>query len=134
MGSLDISTDDFVAISNLMGHYQFLVDAGDEEGWASLFTEDGAFFGLPGMDPVEGREALKQIPKLAAQMGGKGRHLTGSFSVRYGDSRDEAFAQYYVLFLNWEDESKLTLFADVRTHLVRVGDGWKIKSNTMKAL
>src|ERR1044072_3805681 len=93
-----VTPEDYAAILNLMGAYQHLVDAGDEEGWAGLFTEDGAFLGLPAAPPEAfvGREGLKAIPRMnLAQAGGRFRHNMLSFTARYGDTHDEAFASYY---------------------------------------
>ena len=134
MGIKLVSVEDYVQITNLMGAYQHLVDEGDGEGWADLFTEDGGFYGVPGAPPdaFRGREGLKQIPAATRERGA--RHLTGSLSVRYGDSKDEAFARYYAVLFAFEDGPGVDMFVIVDTHLVRVGDEWKIRSNTMKPL
>lgn len=136
-----VSVEDYVAIINLMGAYQHLVDDGEEDKWVELFTEDGAFYGLPeAVGPPEsfrGREGLKQIPRFAKQVfNGKYRHHMGSFFVEYGDNTDEAFARYYILASSWmvEQGGKMEMFALVKTHLVRVSGEWKIKSNTMTPL
>src|SRR5271156_2454548 len=61
----DISVQDFVAIQNLVGKYQWLVDGGDSEGWAALWTEDVAFSGAT-TEPFVGREALNnRLPSSA---------------------------------------------------------------------
>jgi len=123
-----VSPEDFIGIFNLMGTYQHLVDEGDEDAWADLFTGDGEFLGLPGAPPdaFRGREGLKQIPRASAPIGG--RHLMGSFSAQYGDSKDEAHARYYVLFVTCKDEPKMNMLALVRTHLVRVdGDSETVR-------
>ncbi len=133
-----LSAEDFAAIVNLMGKYQHLVDDGDEEGWANLFTEDGAFLGLPGVpDGFRGHEALKQVPRLNLANGKGGfRHNMCSFSAEYGDSRDEARARYYIIgtLSTPEAGTQVVLEVDVRTHLLRIGGEWKIKSNTMAKL
>lgn len=136
-----VSSEDYAAIANLMGAYQQLVDQGNEDGYADLFTEDGAFIGLPeALGPSEsfrGREGLKRVPRLTVTFfGGKFRHHMGSFSAEYGASRDEAFARYYILATSWVPAQgpKLEQFVDVVTHLVRIDGAWKIKSNTMSAM
>lgn len=141
MTAKQISTDDYVAIANLMGKYQHLVDEGDEEGWTDLFTENCAFYGLPeavaSPESLRTREGLKQIPRFAKQFfNGKYRHHLGSFTVDYGINEDEAFARYYILATSWlpEQAPKMEMFALVKTHLVRIDSEWKIKSNTMTPL
>ena len=67
---MPVSTDDYVAISDHLARYCWLVDEGDEEGWIALFTEDGVFTGVT-PEPVVGREALRQVVR-AALVGGTG--------------------------------------------------------------
>jgi hypothetical protein len=130
-----VSAEDYLSILNLMGTYQWLVDDGDEDGWANLFVEDGFFAGL-GPEPIRGREALKMIPRMAKSYGGNMRHHTGSFSMVYGDTKDVVNMRYYSLVTTWmpNEEPKLFQLALCKTHLVRVGGVWKLKSNTMQGL
>lgn len=129
-----VSVQDFVTIQNLMGKYQWMVDDGNAEGWASLFTEDGLFTNgvLP---PHKGHAELKKIPAgVLETFGDKMRHLMGTFYVEYGDSTDEAYARYYNLVTTWikDEGAKMFCMALSTTHLVRINDEWKIKSNTIK--
>ena len=136
MSSKKISLEDDISIRNLMGKYQWLVDGGDEEGWASLFTEDGGFIGgLP--EPHRGHKELKKIPALVRDMyQDKMRHLTGSFWTEYGASKDEAYARYYALVTTWlKDEGPQFFQMSLCTvHLVRINGEWKIKANNVKNL
>jgi len=59
--SSNITTDDYVAIQNVLGEYQWHVDDGDSDGWADLWTEDGAFIG-GATEPFVRREELKKVP------------------------------------------------------------------------
>lgn len=136
-----VSAEDHSAILNLMGKYQHLVDDGDEDGWANLFTDDGAFLGLPdengSPDGYRGREGLKKIPRLNInRFGGRFRHNIGSFSVAYGQTADEAHARYYVIGIlsTPEEGARVIMQVDVRTHLVKIAGAWKIKSNHMTML
>jgi hypothetical protein len=140
--ALDLVTpEDYSAILNLMGTYQHLVDDGDEEGWADLFTDDGAFLGLSGdhapADGFTGREGLKRVPRLnIAQSGGRFRHNLCSLGARYGETRDEAIARYYMLgTISTPGQATTVLMeVDVSTHLVRIEGQWKIRSNRMTML
>lgn len=128
------SVEDFISILNLMGEYQFLVDEGDEEGWSSLFVEDGFFEGLP--VPFSGHEALKMIPRSTNAYAGKMRHLSGNYNIRYGDTTDEAFARFYSLVTTWVkgEGPKFFQMAICKAHLLRVDGEWKLKSNTINML
>lgn len=130
-----ISVEDFVAIQNLIGEYQWCVDGGDAEGWADLFLEDGAFLGGV-TEPVVGREALKAIPPWVQQTwGGRLRHTTGSMHMRYGESTDEVICRYYNLVTTWHEEPpQLFTFALSEMRLARRPEGWKIRSNTVENL
>jgi len=134
-----VSAEDFSQIHNLMGRYQYLVDAGDEDGWVDLFTEDGAFQGLgeEADKQFRGHEGLKGIVRMnLANSGGRMRHNMTSFSAEYGNSTDEAIARYYMIgTVTPPGEAPQTAIqVDVRTHLVRVGGAWKIKTNHMTQL
>jgi len=134
-----VSAEDFAQIHNLMGRYQYLVDSGDEEGWADLFTEDGAFQGLgPEADEqFRGREGLKGVVRMnMANSGGRMRHNMCSFSAEYGDGTDEAHARYYMVGAVTPpgQPSQIAMQVDVHTHLVRIGGEWKIKTNHMTLL
>jgi ketosteroid isomerase-like protein len=135
-----VSSEDFIVLSNLMGAYQHIVDSGDEDAYADLFTEDGAFLGLPEEvgppDSFRGREGLKKIPRFSqAVYAGKYRHNMCSFSAEYGDTKDVALARYYVVTTASAAGQPPTIAQFiVNTHLVRSKDGWKIKSNRMTPL
>jgi hypothetical protein len=134
-----VSAEDFSQIHNLMGRYQYLVDAGDEDGWVELFTEDGAFQGLGAEadEQFRGREGLKGIVRMnLANSGGRMRHNMCSFSAEYGNSTDEAVARYYMIGTVTPpgQPPQIAIQVDVRTHLVRISGAWKIKTNHMTQL
>jgi len=131
-----VSPEDNATLLNLMAKYQHLVDDGDAEGWAGLFTEDGGFGGPPDEqgNPFEfqGREELERVPGVSiSQFGGHLRHNLCSFGAEYGESRDEAFARYYIIATLSPPGEPARVMAefDVKTHLVRMNGEWKIKSN-----
>jgi hypothetical protein len=130
-----VSVEDYVNISNMMATYMWLVDSGDEEGWGDLFTEDAIFYGVP-HETRYGREEIKKIAWFTGQMGGTYRHLSGNHSIEYGETTDEAYFRYYALMTTWVKAQgpQFDNMALAETHLVRVGDGWKIKTNTVKLL
>jgi ketosteroid isomerase-like protein len=131
----EISVEDFIAIQNLIGDYQWCVDGGDAEGWADLFLEDGAFLGGV-TEPVVGRAALRTIPTWVLETwGGNLRHTTGSLHMRYGETTDAVIARYYSLVTNWnEDPPQLFTMSLSEMRLVRRPSGWRIQSNTVRNL
>jgi ketosteroid isomerase-like protein len=136
-----VSSEDFIALSNLMGAYQHIVDGADEDAYADLFTEDGAFLGLPEAvgppDSFRGREGLKKIPRFSqTHFAGMYRHNMCSFSAEYGDTKDVALVRYYVLATISVAGQAPTVAAQiiVNTHLIRIAGQWKIKSNRMTQL
>ncbi len=124
---MPVSTDDYVSVSDFLGRYCWLVDEGDEEGWAALWAEDGVFAGVM-PEPVVGREALKMIPRGAfASSGGKLRHLVGSLNCDYdGEGRDVIIGRYYNLVTNWMQGGAFTCLAASTVRLRRNGDSWLI--------
>lgn len=130
-----VSVEDFISIVHLLGEYQFLVDEGDEDGWTSLFVEDGFFAGLL-PDPLVGREAMKAIPQSVGGYKGKMRHLSGNYNIRYGETTDEAIARFYSLVSTWirGEDPRMFEMAVCEAHLLRIGDEWMLKSNTMRGL
>ncbi len=130
-----ISIEDHVAIQNLIGEYQWLVDGGDSDGWAALWTEDGAFLG-GATEPFVGHAALKEVPAwVKSSWDGQLRHMTGSMFIRYGASQDEAIARYYNLVTTWHEEPPaLFVCALSEMTLVRIGGEWKIRRNLVKNL
>ncbi len=130
-----ISVEDHIAIQNLIGEYQWLVDGGDSEGWAQLWTVDGAFIG-GATESFIGHAALKQVPTwVKSSWNGQLRHTTGSLFIRYGASVDEAVAKYYNLVTTWHEEPPaLFVCALSEMTLVRISGEWKIKSNVVTNL
>jgi ketosteroid isomerase-like protein len=125
---MPVSTDDYVSISDLLGRYCWLVDAGDAEGWAALWTEDAVFAGvLP--EPVVGREALKAIPRDSYErLNGTLRHHIGSLNCDYdGLDKNAVIARYYNLVTNWGQGGALTCLAASTIRLIRSGDNWLIQ-------
>ena len=135
MSSKTISLEDDLAIRNLMGKYQWLVDGGSDD-WVNCFTPDGGFVGgLP--EPYHGHARLKEIPKLVREhYQDKMRHHIGSFWTEYGNTKDEAYARYYALVTTWMKDQGPQFFqmSLCTVHLVRVNSEWKIKTNNVKNL
>ncbi len=124
-----ISVADYVAIQNILGKYQWLVDEGDADGWASLFTEDGVFASAFLTDHPTGHAQLKATVKETERMfGDRMRHLMGSCFMEYGATTDHVHVKYYSLVTTWKKDEgpRFFCFALYTTDLVQRDDGWKI--------
>lgn len=128
MSASGLPAQDYVEIQNLYSYYNLASDAGDADGYASCFTEDGELridaVGLA----VCGREALHAF-KLAdaGRRGGRyRRHWNGSLHLQRlpdGTVRGRCYLHGY----NGEP-GKLPDLADVGSYedtLVKVGGEWK---------
>jgi len=130
---MPVSAEDYTSISDFLGRYCWLVDAGDEDGWAALWTENGIFAGV-GPEPIVGREALKAVPRgVVAGLNGTARHHAASLCCDYeGDSRDVVIARYYNLVTNWVNGGAFSANADCTVRLVRNRDSWLLsRSDTV---
>jgi uncharacterized protein (TIGR02246 family) len=114
-----ISADDRLAILDLLARYCWLVDAGDGDGWAALWTEDGVFTGIP--TPLQGRDQLRRVPS------GRFRHMLSNVAIDAGPGDDAASAMAYSTILD-AGSGKLTSMGSARYGLVRVDREWRIKS------
>jgi 3-phenylpropionate/cinnamic acid dioxygenase small subunit len=126
---MPVSTDDHIAIADLLARYCWRVDEGDEDGWIALWAEDGVFAGvLP--EPVAGREALRAIVRMAQASGpGTTRHMVANLACDYQDGRDLVLASYYNFVTNWAEGARMTVMALSKVLLERSGEGWLIRRN-----
>ncbi|MFE0038597.1 nuclear transport factor 2 family protein [Streptomyces sp. NPDC058992] len=90
----------YAEVQQFYAHHMHLLDAGDGEGWARTFTEDGSFAPPSLPEPVVGRDALAAgVHKAAAALSETGevhRHLLGMVSVRPcedGELKVRSYAQ-----------------------------------------
>jgi len=135
-GKTPLAPGDFVAIENLLGKYQWLVDEADCDGWAALFMEDGVFdSAFTGQ--YRGHARLREVPAATRDMfQNKMRHQMGSLQMEYGADSDEVFVRYYNLVTTWmrDEGAKFFCMALYSTHLVRTGGEWKIKVASTKVI
>jgi len=125
---MTIKSDDRSAIVDLLARYCWLVDEGDGDGWAGLWTKDGKFTGIP--TPMEGTDQLKHMPPgFYGLADGKLRHVITNIVVDEGKNADEAFAKGYSSVYDIRaGAGKLMGFAKANYTLVRQGGQWKIKA------
>jgi uncharacterized protein (TIGR02246 family) len=121
------TNSDHSAILELLARYAWLVDEGDGDGYADLWTSDGKFTGIP--TTMEGRDALRKMPpEFYAMAGGQLRHLFTNVVVDAGAAADEATAKCYSSVYDLRNGAKLWVFAKLTYTLVRLSGRWKIKA------
>lgn len=84
MSASGLSAEDYAEIQNLYAYYNLCSDAGDADGYASCFAEDGELridaVGLA----IRGREALREFKRADAARRGERyrRHWNGSLHLQ----------------------------------------------------
>jgi hypothetical protein len=128
MSTSGLSADDYVEIQNLYSLYNLCSDAGDAEGYASCFTEQGVLR----IDAVgirlEGRATLLAFKRAdAGRRGGRyRRHWNGSLHLQKqtdGSVRGRSYLHGYN-----GDPGKLPELADVGSYvdrIVKISGEWK---------
>jgi hypothetical protein len=101
-GTYEGTADDYAQISQLMTKYSYTLDNRDAQGWASVFTEDGAFrdlhLCLVGRKQIAGfidNLNARPAPAGAAERP-KSRHINENRSIEYID-RNNAIAHSFVM-------------------------------------
>lgn len=112
-----------------------LIDAGDNEGWADLYTADGVFerrtSPTPGIDAVyiAGRAALAEFATGVVRRGG-GRHrhwLSGVVVEPNGE--DAAVGSCYFQVIDAAGPGRTIILGSgtYQDQLARTPDGWRIR-------
>lgn len=123
-----LSAQDYCEIQNLYAYYNLCSDAGDAEGYASCFAEDGELRIDAAGVKMKGRSTLRDFKVAdAGRRGGRiRRHWNGSLHLQKlpdGAVRGRCYLHGY----NGEP-GKIPEIADVGVYedtLVKVGDEWK---------
>lgn len=123
-----LSAQEHVDIQNLYARYNLMSDAGDAEGYASCFTDDGVLQIDPLGVSLQGRASFVSFKeKDAAGRGGRyRRHWNGSLHLEKVDADTVRGRCYFHGFNGTPGE--LPILADAGTYddrIVRVGGAWK---------
>jgi uncharacterized protein (TIGR02246 family) len=122
---------DVLAVRELTARYGYAIDHGDAEGFADVFTEDGAFVVRGAGEPVvhAGREALT---KMATRPPQQQVHASTDAIVEIdGDTATQAcIGLYFPKPANPGEPSvpRVTRYDD---ELVRTPEGWKFRRRTV---
>lgn len=123
-------TADRLAILQIEADYARTWDCRDAEGWAALFTEDGAFElgGFDG-DPsyrFEGRERLTRFcHKVSARQ--EGIHLLATPSLTFDGDTARGWVHFQYFDRNRETDVRRQVLGVYAVTYVRSGDGWRMR-------
>jgi len=120
-----LSTDDRLAIAEIMAAYCHAIDLGRWEGFPALFTEDcrldfGSLMGV-----FEGPEGVRRFVDMMARLGLFMRHFTTNVIVK-GDG-ERANAESYVLAITGPPGSSSQTTGRYEDEFVKVGGRWRIR-------
>lgn len=139
---------DDAALRNLVARYAYRADAGDLDGFAALFTEDGSWTrentppagnggsGLPA-ETVVGAEALKAMIRasIIERFQRKFRHQMTDILIEPGAGPDEAKGLSRALISNWRDgPGQMAMCAAYTWAFRRTAAGWRIASASVRVL
>jgi hypothetical protein len=133
---MPVSTDDYMAVADHIARYCWRVDAGDADGWADLWTEDGSFTGAT-PEAMVGREALRQVAiGVKAAYGDTMCHMAMNIFCDYAGNTDTIEAHLYNYVSTWMPGApgKPSAMARCKMTLVRSGSGWLVKRNEAQML
>lgn len=130
-----LSASDHVQIQNLYAYYNLCSDAGDAEGYASCFTEDGVLHIETRHFVVKGRTDLAEYKRNDVARRGTAyrRHWNGSLYLEPID-RDTVRGRCYLQAFNGEPGG-LPVLAGVGVYedtIVKVGSEWKFATRQVR--
>lgn len=123
-----LHTDDVLAIQQLAAAYCHLIDDGDGEALADLFTDDGT---LEIVDLVtsEGREQLVANGGMFPDVMPGGRHIVHNTWIT-GDG-DTATMRAYLSNVQAGESPRYVQTGRYVDDLVKTGDGWRFRHRTL---
>jgi len=125
-----LSTDDRLAIHELLARIDHAVDAQDWDGYLHHFTEDATLD--PGFaEPARGRDGIRAF-LVATEGGTKGkRHVATNL---FCDPQEDGsvLARSYLTVIEREGSPRVVATAYIEDSVVRAGDGWKVARHVVK--
>jgi SnoaL-like domain len=120
-----LSADDRLDIQQLVARYNFALDSGNGEEFASCFVADGRFDYTADLR-VEGQEKLREFPAMVAGLG-LIRHMVSSFLID-GDG-DQATSRCYcqVFGINRNGSAYVVSQGAYEDRVIRTDAGWRFR-------
>jgi len=122
-----LTTEDRLAVLDLMARYNWAFDSGDGKAYAALWVADGVLTG--GAAPAKGHGELEALVVGShAHFKGGVRHHTTDVVAEYGSDKNTINAKSYTLVTDWANGGKIFALAQPESVWVREGSTWKIKA------
>jgi hypothetical protein len=122
-----LTAQDNFEIQQLYAKYNFAIDSGDAEAWASTFTPDGVF------NTFSGHDALVGFIKLWREKmsGATRKHWNNNLQIT-GNSQ-EANASVYLMLVDYGTKPVSILMTGTYTDsLVKTKEGWRFTKRMTK--
>ena len=114
-----LTTQDYIDIEQNYAKYYHTIDAGDPEGWADTFTDDGNFNG------TSGRAALIESRRRAGPS--KTRHVVSNLVIT--PTAEGANGSLYVFIVDPQEVPvKINSYSRYDDTLVKTSRGWRFKT------
>src|SRR5215217_2388646 len=121
-----MTAQDLVDIQQLYAKYNWSLDSGDSEGYASTFTPDGVFNNNAGHDAI-----VKFADTFHAGLGAHVRHWNTNLLIQ--PSAAGATGQVYLVLVDFGTKpASIVTSASYSDELVKTPQGWRFKKRATK--
>ena len=121
-----LTAQDLVDIQQLYAKYNWTLDAGDAEGYASTFTPDGVFNNNVGHDAI-----VKFAENFHGGMGARVRHWNTNLMIL--PTPEGAHGQVYLVLVDFSTKpATIATSASYSDDLVKTAQGWRFKKRATK--
>jgi hypothetical protein len=125
-GAKPLAAQDFVDIQQLYAKYNWALDSGDSEGYASTFTPDGVFNTNVGHDAI-----VKFADTFHAGLGAHTRHWNTNLMIL--PTAEGATGQVYLVLVDFGTKpATIVTSASYSDELVKTAQGWRFKKRATK--
>lgn len=129
---MELTAEDRLEIYELYSRWCVLLNTGDEEGWARLFTDDGVWeFAHLGVRAV-GREALRAFAaEVHARERGLTRHYMHNVLLEGHGSEVHGRADIELLDLRTDGDARIVKTARYEDRIVATDGGWRFAQRSL---
>src|SRR3954468_15533680 len=121
-----LTSDDLVEIQQLYARYNWALDSGDAEGYASTFTPDGVFNNNVGHDAI-----VKFANTFHTGIGSHLHHWNTNLMIL--PTADGASGQVYLVLVDFATKpASIFTSATYSDELVKTAQGWRFKKRATK--
>jgi hypothetical protein len=125
-GAKALAAQDLVDIQQLYAKYNWALDSGDSEGYASTFTPDGVFNNNAGHDAI-----VKFADTFHAGLGAHVRHWNTNLMIL--PTAEGASGQVYLVLVDFGTKpASIVTSASYSDELVKTAQGWRFKKRATK--